>query len=420
MLIDSWDYTSLQPINKIDGVILKLMKAHSIYLHIPFCQQRCGYCDFNTYAGLSQLIKPYVAALAKEIAYSGEHSPDDAKTPVHTVFLGGGTPSLLSPSQINILLETIEEHFHLLPGSEISMEANPGTVSPDNLKGYRQAGINRLSIGVQSANPDELRLLDRQHGFREAVETLEIAREAGFEMISFDLIYGLPGQTVAAWEKSLNAVLSLNPNHLSLYALSVEEGTPLHRQVEQGQVDEPDPDSAADIYEWTIDFLATISWEQYEISNWAQRDQDGNLMLSRHNVQYWLNQPYYGFGAGAHGFVNGFRTENILFPLQYIEAMNKPSFEMYPITAASLSANKINKFTEMQETMMMGLRLVQQGVSRERFTDRFGEDFAEVFSSEISELLQKELVEWMGAERHSLRLAKKARILGNQVFRYFV
>ena len=244
--------------------------------------------------------------------------------------------------------------------------------------------------------------------------------KSGFEIISFDLIYGLPGQTLATWKTSLDAVLSLKPDHLSLYALSVEEGTPLYRQVEQGQVDEPDQDSAADIYEWTIDFLANIGWEQYEISNWARRDQNGNLMLSQHNVQYWLNQPYYGFGAGAHGFVNGFRTENILFPLQYIEAMNTLSQERYPKTPASLAMNKISKFTEMQETMMMGLRLVQQGVSRERFTDRFGEDFADIFSSEISELQQKELVEWIGAERHSLRLAKKARILGNQVFRYFV
>ncbi|MEN8240461.1 MAG: radical SAM family heme chaperone HemW [Chloroflexota bacterium] len=396
------------------------MDTHSIYLHIPFCQQRCGYCDFNTYAGISDLIEPYVDALVKEIAACGKSARGGVGIPVHTVFLGGGTPSLLTPKQVTSLIEAVKQQFALLPGAEISMEANPGTVSQSSLAGYRQAGVNRLSIGVQSANADELRLLERQHGYVEAQEAVRLSREAGFEQISFDLIYGLPGQQISAWEHSLNAVLDLAPNHLSLYALSVERGTPLDGRVTQGLVSEPDPDVAADIYEWTIEYLAGLGWQQYEISNWAQRDENGELMVSRHNLQYWLNQPYFGFGAGAHGYISGLRTENEMFPASYIRAINEEPSRDYPQTPATINATEIDRYMEMQETMMMGLRLVQHGVSRERFLTRFGEDFTDVFSAEIKELLMKSLLEWTRGDEERLRLTKHARILGNQVFQYFV
>lgn len=300
------------------------------------------------------------------------------------------------------------------------MEANPGTVSLEKLEGYRQAGVNRLSIGVQSTNKDELQLLERQHGYRDAREAVELARVAGFEEVSFDLIYGLPGQPVDSWEDSLKAVLDLTPNHLSLYALTIEKGTPLSLRVDQGMVIEPDPDLAADMYEWTIEYLSVLGWEQYEISNWALRDEDGKLRVSRHNLQYWLNQPYYGFGAGAHGYVAGWRTENEPFPVRYIQRINSGDIPAYPSTSATIHATKIDEDTAMGETMMMGLRLTQQGVSRERFLSKFGNDFEEIFSDEIADLLEKKLVDWDGGGRERLRLTKHARILGNQVFQYFV
>jgi oxygen-independent coproporphyrinogen-3 oxidase len=397
------------------------MENHSIYVHIPFCQQRCGYCDFNTYAGISHLIEPYVSALVREIAFYGDGgSGGGEKVPVHTVYFGGGTPSLLDPPLIDRLLETIRECFDLLPESEITLEANPGTVDLARLSAYQESGVNRLSLGVQSASAEELRLLDRDHGYPDVVEAVASAREADLENISFDLIYGLPGQKVVDWKRSLNAVLELEPEHLSLYALTVEEGTPLAYQVAQRLVAEPDADTAADIYEWTIERLEALGWVQYEISNWAKRDVLGGVLVSKHNVQYWLNQPYFGFGAGAHGFVSGCRTENEPFPARYIEAMNSPDEVSFPHTPVMVSRVKIGRHTEMQETMMMGLRLVRYGVFRERFLARFGEDFADVFASEIGDLLDKGLVEWLGDEQQSLRLTRRARLLGNQVFRYFV
>lgn len=393
-----------------------MMENHSIYLHIPFCQQRCGYCDFNTYAGILDLIDPYVKALIQEIEFCGKGD----KVPVHTVYFGGGTPSLLEPRLISELMGSIRENFELLPKSEITLEVNPGTVDGEKLHGYLDAGINRLSLGVQSALPRELRLLDRLHGYPEAVEAVKIARAVGFENISFDLIYGLPDQRLEDWEKSLDAVLDLEPEHLSLYALTIEDGTPLRYQVEQGFVVEPDPDVVADIYEWTVEILEDLGWVQYEISNWARRDAVGDVLVSRHNLQYWLNQPYFGFGAGAHGFNNGYRTENESFPAKYISAMQSNIDVQFPQTPVMVSQVKIDRFTEMQETMMMGLRLVRYGVFKDRFRDRFGEDFSDVFAEEIKELMAKELLEWVGEEQESLRLTKRARLLGNQVFRYFV
>jgi oxygen-independent coproporphyrinogen-3 oxidase len=392
------------------------MENHSIYVHIPFCRRRCGYCDFNTFAGLDHLIEPYIRTVLKEIEWYGSR----AEIPVHTVYFGGGTPSLLAPELVDNLMSAIRENFDLLPESEVTMEANPGTVDAGNLRGYLGAGINRLSLGVQSAVPEELRLLDRLHGYPEAVEAVKLARQAGFENLSFDLIYGLPDQQVADWEVSLEAVLELEPEHLSLYALTVEEGTPLASRVAQGIVTEPDPDAAADIYEWTIERLESLGWVQYEISNWVSQDMPGIGLLSRHNLQYWLNQPYFGIGAGAHGFVFGSRYENVSFPASYIRAFSGGGDEGQPFSKAVVSREEIDHFTEMQETMMMGLRLVQAGVSRSRFHERFGEDFSDVFAEEIKELLEKDLVEWVGEGGQSLRLTRRARLLGNQVFRYFV
>jgi oxygen-independent coproporphyrinogen-3 oxidase len=423
VVIDSRHYTSLHGLGKSGRqghVILKMMENHSIYLHIPFCQQRCGYCDFNTYAGISDLIEPYVEALIREIQFCGEGVGAGEKVPVHTVYYGGGTPSLLEPRLIADLTEAIKEYFELLPKSELTLEANPGTVDQKKLTGYYAAGINRLSLGVQSANQKELRLLDRLHGYPEAVEAVEIAREVGFGNISFDLIYGLPGQRLEDWEKTVDLALELDPEHLSLYALTVEEGTPLHLQVEQGFVVEPEPDVAADIYEWTIETLEDLGWVQYEISNWARRDVLGDVLVSRHNLQYWLNRPYFGFGAGAHGYVSGYRIENEPFPAKYIAMMEAATDVQFPMTPVTVTQVKIDQFTEMQETMMMGLRLVRYGVFKDRFQTRFGEDFTDVFAEEIIELGEKGLVEWVGEERESLRLTRKARLLGNQVFRYFV
>ncbi len=210
------------------------MQSYSLYLHVPFCQKRCTYCDFNTYAGQSERIPDYVAALSREIAMLGASSP--TKIPVHTLFFGGGTPSLLSAPHYETLLKTIAAAYDLQPGLEASLEANPGTVTGPYLKSLRAAGFNRISFGMQTADPGELALLGRIHDFYDVIRAVQWARQAGFAQINLDLIFGLPFQSLETWQASLEAALRLNPEHLSLYALTVEHGTPLYRWVGRGLV----------------------------------------------------------------------------------------------------------------------------------------------------------------------------------------
>jgi oxygen-independent coproporphyrinogen-3 oxidase len=214
------------------------MQPYSLYLHIPFCWHRCAYCDFNTYAGLDHLISDYVTALCREIEFIAIGA--DQRLPIHTVFFGGGTPSLLPAADIDQIMRTIEQNFILSPESEITLEANPGTVSFEYWSELRQTGINRLSLGLQSANADDLRLLERQHDYSDAVQAVRWAREAGFNNINLDLIYGLPYQTIERWQRTLELVLGLKVEHLSLYALSLEHGTPMHKWVNRGLLPEPD------------------------------------------------------------------------------------------------------------------------------------------------------------------------------------
>ena len=236
----------------------------ALYLHIPFCRLRCAYCDFNTYAGLDDLIAPYVAALVQEVRMVGEAA---GRPPAHTVFLGGGTPSLLSLDQVAALLAAVQAAFALAPACEITLEANPGTVGRAYLDGLRALGVNRLSFGVQSSHPHELRLLDRLHLFGDAVQALSWARAAGFDNVNLDLIFGLPHQTLAQWQATLLRVIGLGPEHISAYALSLEHGTPMRAWVHRGLLPMPDPDLAADMYAWASETLAGHGYVQYENSN---------------------------------------------------------------------------------------------------------------------------------------------------------
>ncbi len=391
---------------------------YSIYIHVPFCRHRCSYCDFNTYAGYENTIPDYIDALCQEIRFSAQGAGQ--LLPVHTIFWGGGTPSLIPAAQLARVMKTLDEVFIILPGFEASLEANPGTLSTDYLGGLRQAGFNRLSLGVQSAHPDDLRLLERQHGFLEVIRSVEWAREAGFDNINLDLIFGIPGQDLDRWQATLDRALGLKPEHLSLYALTLEHGTPFQRWTDRGLIQEADPDLAADMYEWAQEHLEQAGFSQYEISNWAARDVDGNLLSCRHNLQYWRNQPYLGFGAGAHGCAGGFRTANVLGIKAYIERMRTGSQSTFPETPATVSVTPIDSYTEMQETMMVGLRLTEEGVSRAVFQGRFNRPLETVFGKEIRRLVQLGLLEWAGADGGTLRLTRRGRLLGNQVFMEFV
>ncbi|MEN9563177.1 MAG: oxygen-independent coproporphyrinogen-III oxidase, partial [Chloroflexota bacterium] len=293
----------------------------SIYIHIPFCKHRCAYCDFNTYAGQESLIPAYVEALIREIEFIGSHSNVPTFN-VPTVFFGGGTPSLLSGTQFDSVMSALSSAFNISADAEVTIEANPGTISPEKLDSIRKAGINRISFGVQSSNTEELRMLEREHDFFTVIEAVSTARKAGFSNLNLDLIYALPEQTLESWQTTVKRVLELEPEHISAYALTLEHGTPFGKWADKGILPLPDPDLAADMYEWTMDHLQQPGYAQYEISNWVkqvegQKSKVNDLRPStfdsfphyacKHNIQYWRSLPYLGLGAGAHGYAGGYR-----------------------------------------------------------------------------------------------------------------
>jgi oxygen-independent coproporphyrinogen-3 oxidase len=394
------------------------MLLYSVYLHIPFCRHRCAYCDFNTYAGLESSIPVYTRALCREIELASQAAGE--KLPVHSLFFGGGTPSLLPAEELVRIVRSLEQAFSVQGNAEFTLEANPGTLTPAYLQELRALGVNRLSLGVQSASPEELRLLERQHSPQDVLQAVRWARQAGFDNLNLDLIFGLPFQSLAAWEHSLDLALVLHPEHLSLYALTLEHGTPMEKWVQRGLLPEPDPDLAAEMYELASIRLEEAGYTQYEISNWARRKEDGALLACRHNLQYWRNRPYLGFGAGAHGFADGVRTANVLAPAAYIQRCLNGALQPFPRTPATLEATRVDRDSEIAETMIMGLRLVREGVSRRGFYARFGEDLAIKFDREIRDLVGKGVLEWGEEDQDVLRLTSKGRLLGNQAFVAFV
>ncbi len=400
------------------------MKSHSLYIHIPFCSHLCSYCDFNTYAGLEELIPAYIDALCLELEYVGCVS--DQKIPVHTIFIGGGTPSILPIQELTKLFQTIDREFDIRGDVEITMEANPGRLEVNYLKSLRELGINRLSLGMQSAIPEELALLDRQHDFIRTALAVYDVRQAGFENFNLDLIFGLPDQSLEHWQKSLELALSLNSDHFSLYSLTIEPGTLLNDWLSRGLISAPDSDNAADMYEMAASLLENRGYYQYEISNWARQDDRLGLLSCRHNLQYWRNLPYLGFGAGAHGYSAGKRTANVRRPDRYIEKLlswrKDPSHNnfLFPSSPVTARVTSISRDEEIKETMMMGLRLTVEGISRSEFHSRFGTSLEEVYGEEINELLGLELLEWDQATNERLRLTTRGRLLGNQVFRRFI
>jgi oxygen-independent coproporphyrinogen-3 oxidase len=313
------------------------------------------------------------------------------------------------------VLETIQELYRVNDEAEITLEANPGTLSPDKLYGLRRTGINRLSFGVQSANPEELRLLERQHDFVDVIKAVKWAREAGFDNLNLDWIYGLPGQSLESWQRNIDLAISLNPEHLSLYALSIEHGTPFKEMSTRGLLPPLDPDLAADMYEWASAPLETAAYQQYEISNWAKA---GKACV--HNLQYWRTLPYIGLGAGAHGFASGFRTSNVLAPAAYIARMKSGKIFNFPRTPATATIEKIDDRRSMGETMMMGLRLTEEGVSRRDFSEKFEVELDEVYGEQIDRLQQVGLLESISGSQNLIRLTQKGRLLGNQVFVEFI
>jgi oxygen-independent coproporphyrinogen-3 oxidase len=405
----------------------------SLYLHIPFCRTKCNYCDFNTYAGIESLIPAYVDALVKEMEMWGRAA--GPKSRVDTVFLGGGTPSLLPVGDTDSILQTCATAFELSPGAEVTLESNPGDLNARLLEGLLAAGVNRLSIGVQSFNNADLVALTRRHSAAEAAQAFRMARDAGFDSINLDLMYGLPRQSLSDWEETLDEALGLSPRHLSLYALTLEEGTPLWKDVDTGAVPESDSDLAADMYLHAEDALRGAGFVHYEISNWAMPGYE-----CRHNLTYWRNGSYLGLGAGAHSYYGGYRFSDERNPRRYIERVtglyegrsNGPrgpadagmvTAEMLRRTSPIDHLEAIDEGLEMAETMMMGLRLVE-GVSHEGFGGRFGRSLDSVYGAEVEELVGLGLLERCpspdSGQMGLIRLTPRGRLLGNEVFGRFL
>lgn len=380
----------------------------SLYVHIPFCLSRCNYCTFNTYAGSEDLIEPYVRALIEEIRIVG----GKRRLPVHTIYFGGGTPTLLTLNQFEWLLKTCRDTFDVTPDAEISLEANPGTVTQGGLRALSTMNVNRLSLGVQSAHQRELGLLGRLHSFPEAREAFEWARHAGFDSVNLDLMYGLPEQTLADWQATVDAVLDWRPDHVSIYALSVEKGTPLHHRISEGEIPSPDSDLTADMYEWAGERMRQAGLLQYEISNWAIPGRE-----CQHNLQYWRNEAFLGFGAGAHGAAEGSRYWNAARIEDYVARMTQGESCEFPFSPALAGHEHIDRQTAMAETVILGLRLVREGVRVRKFEERFDSTLDEVYGPIIEELVALRLLERADDRIH---LTRRAYFVSNQIFVRFL
>ena len=335
-------------------------KTLGIYIHIPFCASRCAYCDFCSTAGEPRRMPKYQDALLEHIRESGDQLETYL---IDTVYFGGGTPSYYGAKRLIQLLDSLKNYGRLLKNAEVTVECNPDSVKLSELKALRKAGVNRLSIGMQSANDDLLRLIGRRHNFKQVEKAVEIARKAGFTNISLDLIYGLPSQTPSDWADTLSRAIALKPEHLSCYGLKLEEGTAMYARYKDSPI-LPSDDEQADMYLYTVETLSSFGYRQYEISNFALRGFE-----SRHNLKYWQLEEYMSFGASAHSFVGGVRYSYVADMHDYIAAVAgkgdvKLLDEYEPCTPQSLAA----------EYVMLGMRTLR-GISREGYRAYYLSEF---------------------------------------------
>lgn len=391
---------------------------YSLYIHIPFCSHRCHYCDFNTYVGQDRLIPAYADALISELRIVNYLNPDIS---LHSIYFGGGTPSIIPAYIYQKLFDKIIDLFNITQDCEISLEANPSTLSKEYLKNLKMLGFNRISLGVQSTDNLDLKRLDRTHNIWDVLESIEKIRESGFKNLNLDLIFGLPWQDLTGWENSLSRALQIEPEHFSIYSLIIEPGTPLFSWYQKGLISQQDQDLEGDMYETTINIMAEHGYSQYEISNWAKSNEKVDYRC-RHNMQYWLGYPYLGIGAGSHGFASGYRTVNTPTIGDYIQSLqqNDQISKPFPWTPAQIQTQKVDVHTQMMEFMMVGLRLTKEGVTEERFYKLFGKSMKEVFTKEIDKLTHQDLVAWSDESKNRLSLTERGVMVANRVFMAFV
>ena len=374
------------------------MNTLGLYLHVPFCLRKCPYCSFYSLAGRTDLHQRYAQAISTQLrAFSEEYC--DPQRPLTSVFFGGGTPTILPPETLSRLLAECLAQFSCADGAEISIEVNPATVNASELQVLRRAGFNRLSIGVQSLNDGELRQLGRPHSVADAVQTLQMARAAGFDNINLDLMYGLPGQDPQSWQASLDRAVELQPEHLSIYELTIEEGTPFAQQQEQGRFSLPAEDAVLLMLEKTQQALKQAGFDRYEISNYAQPEGQ-----CRHNINYWQNGEYIGLGAGAVAFFNGTRCTAIADADQFCERLEKGQ-------DVWAEKEQLDRAAAFRETVITGLRMTA-GISLAELTDRFGME-AEIYYGETLHRLVRQGLLHIVQDR--LQLTPQGMLLANTV-----
>jgi len=373
-----------------------------LYIHIPYCIHKCGYCDFNSHPIKHDEMDHYIDALVAEMQhYAKIYSNANI---IKTIFLGGGTPTTLTAYQLERILKECVKEFKVAPDAEITIEANPATIDIEQMKSIRQTGYNRISIGVQSFDKAELKLLDRAHGPEEVHSTVDCARKAGFDNLSLDLMFAIPNQSLSSWESNLDKALEKNPEHLSTYNLTIEQGTAFSKLQSNGKLIMPEDGHQLELYKKTIERLTKKGFHHYEISNFARQGKE-----CKHNITYWKNTNTLGLGAGASSYINGTRFKNINLPAHYIRQVKEGK------TAVEHSET-LEPRQAMGETIMLGLRLLQ-GISIHQFERRFQVSFINLFKNIIHSLKEKELIL---IEDDRLRLSPKGLFLADSVILEFI
>lgn len=375
--------------------------VRGVYIHIPFCHQICNYCDFNKFFFHNQPVDEYIEMLGKEMALWA----DDLKNAsVETIFIGGGTPTSLSVEQLERLFSLIHLHIPMEHVVEFTSESNPDELTLEKMQVMRKFGVNRLSMGVQTFDQELLKVLGRTHANAHVYEVIEYAKQTDFPSISIDLMYGLPNQTMEQWKTTLKEAFRLNLPHISAYSLLVEPKTIFYNLLSKGKLSLPGEDLEAEMYSYLMEEMNKNGYSQYEISNFAHEGKE-----SKHNLLYWDNDEYIGLGAGAHGYVGGVRYSNHGPLKKYMESIQ---LDEKPI----MMQKEVTLIEKMEEEMFLGLRK-NEGVSLERFEQRYGQSLQQVYGNEIEELLRKDLI---AIDHHFIKLTRRGRFVGNEVFQYFL
>lgn len=389
----------MEKTNEKEGIAM----ARGVYIHIPFCHQICNYCDFNKFYFKNQPVDEYIEMLGKEMELATKKYPESFKH-IETIFLGGGTPTALSPKQIDRLLELIRTYIPMDNVTEFTSEANPDELSEAKMQALFDGGVNRLSMGVQSFDQELLKKIGRTHSNNHVYETIALAKKVGFRNISLDLMYGLPGQTMAQWQDTLEKAFALEIPHYSAYSLIVEPKTIFYNQYTKGKLHLPTEDLEADMYDVLMNQMEAHGLQQYEISNFAQSG-----FSSKHNKIYWENDEYAGFGAGAHGYLAGQRYSNHGPLKKYMDAVNAGEL---PIVYEHV----VTENEKREEQMFLGLRKTE-GITHSIYEEKFNESMYRDYSNVIEKLVSEGLLE---QDTKGIRLTRKGRFVGNEVFQQFL